>query len=71
MTHPSAAILLRVDEDPWGGAEAAKMYADLGKILRQVHGPKRKYTIIEDGDPKGYQSAAGRQAKIDSKIIDF
>ena len=44
------------------------MYKDLGVALRRFWGKKRAYRVVEDGDPKGYQSNKGIAAKASEKI---
>ena len=52
----------------WNGEKAAKMYHELGKVLRKVHGNKKFFRVVEDGDPKGFQSTKGIRAKQEEKI---
>ena len=52
----------------FGASEAEAMYADLGKALRKVWGPKRKFRVVEDGDRKGFQSGKGKDEKKAQKI---
>ena len=57
-------IMWRVQRSGWCGAAAAEMYKDLGKALRRRWGSnKRVFRVVEDGDPKGYQSNKGIAAK--------
>jgi hypothetical protein len=53
---------------PWNGEKAAQMYKKLGAALRKHYGAKRKFRIVEDGDPKGFQSSKGVKAKKEQKI---
>ena len=55
-------------EGRWNGESAALMYQDLGKALRRHYGNKRKFRVVEDGDPKGFQSKKGKDAKKEEKI---
>ena len=61
-------IMWRVADKKWCGEEAAAMYKDLGVALRRFWGKKRAYRVVEDGDPKGYQSNKGIAAKASEKI---
>ena len=54
--------------DGWNGEKAATMYAKLGAVLRSKYGNKRKFNVVEDGDPKGYQSGKGVAAKAEQRI---
>ena len=44
------------------------MYKALGAALRKFHGRRASYRVVEDGDPKGFQSNKGIQAKKEQKI---
>ena len=76
---PSATITAAVAKDrvivwdvvksQWNGAAAAKMYTGpLSFALKKAWAPKRRYTIVEDGDRKGNQSSKGLAAKQKAKI---
>jgi hypothetical protein len=60
MWHSSAG--------PWNGETAKDMYKVLGRRLKKVWGNKRKFRVVEDGDPKGFQSGKGIAAKVAAKI---
>ena len=69
---PSVEITAAVAKDriimwrvagPWNGKEAAAMYKDLRVALARTWGVRGRYRIVEDGDPKGYQSNKGKEAK--------
>ena len=50
--------------DKWNGSVAAAMYkGPLLAALKRTWGKKRSYTIVEDGDRKGFQSNKGIAAK--------
>lgn len=57
----------------WCGREAVGMYKDLKKVLEK-HNPEKaarpnhRWVVLEDNDPAGYKSSAGRQAKRDCKM---
>jgi len=60
----------------WGGAEAAKMYRELTKVLKKTYpdeaaNPRNRWSVLEDNDPSGYKSAAGRASKADCRIDAF
>jgi len=61
-------IMWHVTTGPWNGAAAAVMYRDLGRALRKTFPAQRKYRVVEDGDPKGFQSGKGLRAKTEQKI---
>ena len=62
-------VMWRVAPKSWCGEQAADMYKELGKALRRRWGAgRRAYRVIEDGDPKGYQSNKGKEAKEKEKI---
>ena len=61
-------IMWRISSKPWNGSKAAETYKDLGRNLRRFWGNKRKFRVVEDGDPKGFQSGKGKAAKIEQKI---
>jgi len=57
----------------WCATEAVTMYKDLEKILNKVNParaarPRHHWTILEDNDPAGYKSRAGRNAKSACKM---
>eukprot|EP00973_Karenia_brevis_P058172 8097003-Karenia_brevis.AAC.1 len=53
---------------PWNGTAAATMHKQLGATLTKKLGVQRKYRIVEDGDPKGFQSNKGITAKKTAKL---
>ena len=55
----------------WNGGAAAAMYAQLGAALRATYGARRTYTVVEDGDTKGFQSNAGKSAKRRERIASM
>jgi hypothetical protein len=55
----------------WSGAAAAEMYAKLRTALRRVWGTQASYRVVEDGDPKGYQSNKGKDAKRKAGIVSW
>jgi hypothetical protein len=65
-------IFWRVVPKKWCGQEAANMYKELGKTLRLrlCQGPQG-YRVVEDGDPKGYQSNKGKDAKAAADIVSL
>ena len=52
----------------WNGAAAAAMYEKLGDTLRDRYGDLPFFRVVEDGDPKGFQSGKGIRAKQAQKI---
>ena len=53
----------------WNGAVAAGVYSGpMLKALRRTWGPRRQFTIVEDGDRKGNQSNKGKNAKKQAKL---
>ena len=61
-------IMWHVVEGSWCGEAAATMYMALGKAMRRFWGKRRSYRVVEDGDPKGFQSGKGIEAKRKEKI---
>lgn len=61
-------IFWHVNEGRWNGAKAAEMYSKLGDALRAHYGQKRVFRVVEDGDPQGFQSRTGKEAKALQKI---
>jgi len=61
-------IFWYVNEKKWCGKQAATMYAALGKTLRKTYGNLASFTVVEDGDTKGYKSNKGKAAKKEQKI---
>ena len=59
-----------VTHKSWCGAAAEKMYSGpLAKALRRAHPHQKRWTIIEDGDPSGYKSRRGKEAKKTVGIV--
>lgn len=59
-----------VTHKSWCGAAAAKMYSGpLAKALKKAYPHAKRWTIIEDGDPAGYKSTKGMDAKKATGII--
>ena len=52
----------------WNGATASLMYRKLGDTLREHYGDLPFFRVVEDGDPKGFQSGEGVVAKRSQKI---
>ena len=53
----------------WTAEKAADVYKNVvAPALVRAHGRKRRYTIVEDNDPTGYKSTAGKRAKADLNI---
>ena len=61
-------IFWHENEGPWYGEKAKQMYEKLGDALRRHYGEKCFYRVVEDGDPKGFQSGKGIEAKRSQKI---
>ena len=61
-------IFWYVNEGRWCGKQAVKMYTALGKALRKEYGTASSFTVVEDGDTKGYKSNVGLEAKKKEKI---
>ena len=56
-------------EDNWCGAEAARFYKDAVKpALCKRYPGQKKFVILEDNDPTGNFSGAGKKAKKDEKM---
>ena len=57
----------------WNGGQAAEMYKVLKKQLAKGASRNARRTILEDNDPTGYKSAAGKAAKAEAKLatLDF
>ena len=52
--------------------EAARMYGGpIKKALEQAFPGRIKYRILEDNDPTGFKSTAGKAAKLKAKIEVF
>jgi hypothetical protein len=64
-------IMWREAPGPWGGKAAAAMYKDLGKSLRRTRPGDSSFRLVEDGDPKGYQSNLGKNAKKEQGIVSW
>jgi hypothetical protein len=57
-------ILWHAQDGKWNGQKAADTYSgQLLKALRRTWGPRKSYTIVEDGGRKGNQSQKGIDAK--------
>jgi hypothetical protein len=62
-------ILWDYVEGRWNGEKAHDLYAGpIAKALTRVRGDKRKYTVVEDGDRKGFTSKKGKSGKVKAKI---
>ena len=61
-------IMWREVPGPWCGQAAADMYADLGSVLRKRYPGSSSLRVAEDGDTKGFQSNAGKQAKSEQAL---
>ena len=66
----------RYTKGSWCGKEADKMYHDLEKVLKKAKPDKEakpchRWSILEDNDPAGYKSSAGKRAKKDCKMVPF
>ena len=61
-------IMWHVVEGTWCGTAAATMYGVLGKALQRFWGKRRSYRVVEDGDPKGFQSKKGIAAKNEANV---
>jgi hypothetical protein len=58
-----------VVEGNWNGQAAAGVYeGPMLRALRRTWGPRRRFTVVEDGDKKGNQSNKGIDAKERSGI---
>ena len=64
-------IMWHVDARPWSGLSAQAMYKKLGQALRKHWGSKRRYRVVEDGDPKGFQSRVGKAEKDAQHIVSW
>ena len=53
----------------WNGQKAHDLYVGpIAKALKRARGEKRKYTVVEDGDKKGWTSNKGLRGKTTAKI---
>ena len=73
--HVAAAIsanktlMFHVLNGRWNGDAASDMYRNrLGPALRNAYPTKRRFLVLEDNDPSGYKSSAGKCAKVASKV---
>ena len=65
-------LLWHIVDNMWCGEEAAGMYSGpLAKALRSEYGAKRKFSVLEDNDPAGYQSTLAKAAKTEQRIVPF
>ena len=65
-------LLWHAVEKQWCAEEADKMYpGPLLKALQQQYPGKRKFNVLEDNDPAGYQSAAAKTAKKEAGLEQF
>jgi len=54
---------------PWGGDAAAALYqGPILKCLQKNRGVKRRYTIMQDNDPRGYKSRKAVEARRELNI---
>ena len=62
-------LICSVVKGAWSGTAAAQMYSkELAPALRRAYPKKKSYLLVEDNDPTGYKSAAGKAAKAKAKI---
>lgn len=61
-------IFWYVNQARWCGKQAVIMYTALGKALRKEYPTASSFTVVEDGDTKGYKSNLGLEAKKKEKI---
>ena len=62
-------IMFHRPKKKWCAKEAKYMYEHpLKAALERTYGELPSYRIVEDGDPSGYQTAAGREGKKAAKI---
>ena len=62
-------IMWHVGPRVWNGKAAAAMYSgQLRPALQRCWGKRPWYRVVEDGDPTGFQSNAGKRAKKASGI---
>jgi hypothetical protein len=64
-------IMWHVNARPWSGLSAQAMYKKLGQALRKHWGSKRHYRVVEDGDPKGFQTRVGKAEKDAQHIVSW
>ena len=56
----------------WSGLAAADLYQGPAKdALKRAWPAKRCFTVLEDNDPTGFKSTAGKKAKVDARIKVF
>ncbi len=62
---PALAQVWHYLPDRWSGAAASNLYRKVVvKALKKYRPHKTKYVLVEDNDPTGYKSAAGKQARL-------
>ena len=70
--HGKVLLWKTIDGQNWNGDLASKMY--LGPMKDALHRAcprKRRWRVLEDNDPAGFQSGKGKQAKRAAKIVPF
>jgi hypothetical protein len=64
-------VMWHESKKPWNGKAAAIMYRELGQKLRRAWGQRSSYRVVEDGDPKGFQSNKGIKSKKQANIVSW
>jgi hypothetical protein len=60
------------NQKKWSGDYAQRMYeGPLKNAMVRSYGKLNKYFIVEDGDPTGYQSSAGKAGKKNAGIVSL
>jgi hypothetical protein len=70
--HGRVLLWKVIDGRRWNGSVASEMY--LGPVksaLAKACPRKRRWRVLEDNDPAGFQSRKGRDAKRAAKIVSF
>ena len=58
-------LMFQVIDGQWNGEAASGMYIHkLAPALRKEYPSKRRFFLLEDNDPSGYKSKAGKAAKV-------
>ena len=69
---PAKTLVWHIIDGTWNSATAAGFYRDVvAPKLAATHPRKRRFVLLEDNDPVGNQSRAGRAAKRDAGMNVF
>jgi hypothetical protein len=63
-------VLWEYLDGSWGGEAAAALYeGPVLSALRKHRGNKRRYTVLQDNDPRGYKSKLAQTAREENHIV--